>query len=74
LRQGIVDDFNSALNATQRLMIWDAKHSFILFCRQFECWKLRTDGYLKALADNQISVNKYCSRTDSGLVFWFQKS
>jgi LacI family transcriptional regulator len=27
--------------------------------------KLRTDGYLKALADNQISVNKKLFRTDS---------
>jgi LacI family transcriptional regulator len=59
----IVDDFNSALNATQRLIDLGCKN-IALFSSvdNLSVGKLRTDGYLKALADNKFLLIKYCSK------------
>jgi LacI family transcriptional regulator len=63
----IVDDYNSALNATQRLIDLGCKN-IALFSSvdNLSVGKLRTDGYLKALADNSIAINPtIVLRTDS---------
>jgi LacI family transcriptional regulator len=63
----VVDDFNSAVNATQRLIDLGCKN-IALFSSvdNLSVGKLRTDGYLKALKDNNIAINKnIILRTDS---------
>jgi LacI family transcriptional regulator len=63
----IVDDFNSAVNSTQRLIDLGCKN-IALFSSvdNLSVGKLRTDGYLKALANNNISVDQnIVLRTDS---------
>ena len=54
----VVDDFNSALNSTQRLIDLGCKN-IALFSSvdELSVGKLRTDGYLQALQDNNITVN-----------------
>ena len=55
----VVDDFNSALNSTQRLIDLGCKN-IALFSSldELSVGKLRTDGYLQALRDNGVSVNE----------------
>tara|TARA_R110002126_G_scaffold50755_1_gene139610 strand:+ start:148 stop:1173 length:1026 start_codon:yes stop_codon:yes gene_type:complete len=63
----VVDDFNSALNSTQRLIDLGCKN-IALFSSvdNLSVGKLRTEGYLKALKDNNISLNEnIILRTDS---------
>ena len=63
----IVDDFNSALNSTQRLIDLGCKN-IALFSSvdNLSVGKLRTEGYLKALKDNNILLNEnIILRTDS---------
>lgn len=63
----IVDDFDSALNSTQRLIDLGCKN-IALFSSidNLSVGKLRADGYLKALEKNNIAVNPdLILRTDS---------
>lgn len=63
----VVDDFDSALNSTQHLIDLGCKN-IALFSSvdNLSVGKLRVDGYLKALADNNIPVNEnLIIRTDS---------
>jgi LacI family transcriptional regulator len=63
----VVDDFDSALNSTQHLIDLGCKN-IALFSSvdNLSVGKLRADGYLKALADNNIVVNEnLIIRTDS---------
>ncbi|MDL2141538.1 LacI family DNA-binding transcriptional regulator [Flavobacterium tructae] len=63
----IVDDFDSALNSTQHLIDLGCKNiALISSVDNLSVGKLRADGYLKALADNNILVNEnIILRTDS---------
>jgi len=63
----VVDDFDSALNATQHLIDIGCKN-IALFSSvdNLSVGKLRVEGYLKALQNNNIAVNeKLIVRTDS---------
>ena len=63
----IVDDFDSALNATQHLIDLGCK-DIALFSSvdNLSVGKLRAEGYLKALKDNNIAINQnIILRTDS---------
>lgn len=63
----VVDDFNSALNSTQRLIDLGCKN-IALFSSvdNLSVGKLRTNGYLKALENNDIAINEtIIIRTDS---------
>ncbi|WP_291097031.1 MULTISPECIES: LacI family DNA-binding transcriptional regulator [unclassified Flavobacterium] len=63
----IVDDFDSALNATQHLIDLGCKN-IALFSSvdNLSVGKLRAEGYLKALKDNNIEINQnIILRTDS---------
>jgi LacI family transcriptional regulator len=63
----VVDDFDSALNATQHLVDLGCKN-IALFSSvdNLSVGKLRAEGYLKALKDNHIEVNQdIILRTDS---------
>lgn len=63
----IVDDFDSALNATQHLIDLGCK-KIALFSSvdNLSVGKLRAEGYLKALADSNIAVNEsIIIRTDA---------
>ena len=63
----IVDDFDSALNSTQRLIDLGCKN-IALFSSidNLSVGKLRAEGYLKALEKNNISINPtIILRTDS---------
>ncbi|TCN60548.1 LacI family transcriptional regulator [Flavobacterium circumlabens] len=63
----VVDDFDSALNSTQHLINIGCKNiALISSVDNLSVGKLRADGYLKALRDNNIPVNeKIILRTDS---------
>ncbi|MWB95649.1 substrate-binding domain-containing protein [Flavobacterium sp. GA093] len=63
----VVDDFDSALNSTQHLIDLGCKNiALISSVDNLSVGKLRADGYLKALKDNNISLNeKIIIRTDS---------
>ncbi|KQB38269.1 LacI family DNA-binding transcriptional regulator [Flavobacterium aquidurense] len=63
----VVDDFDSALNSTQHLINLGCKNiALISSVDNLSVGKLRADGYLKALTDNNIPVNeKIILRTDS---------
>jgi len=63
----IVDDYNSALHSTQRLIDLGCKNIALLSSvDNLSVGKLRADGYLQALKDNNISVNEnIILRTDS---------
>jgi len=63
----VVDDFDSALNSTQHLINLGCKNiALISSVDNLSVGKLRADGYLKALKDNNIPLNeKIILRTDS---------
>ena len=63
----IVDDFDSALNATQRLIDLGCKNIALLSSvDNLSVGKLRVEGYLKALKNNNIPINRnIILRTDS---------
>lgn len=63
----VVDDFDSALNSTQHLINLGCKNiALISSVDNLSVGKLRADGFLKALKDNNIPVNeKIILRTDS---------
>lgn len=63
----IVDDFDSALNSTQHLIDLGCKNIALLSSvDNLSVGKLRAEGYLQALKNNNISVNnKIILRTDS---------
>nr|WP_315219592.1 LacI family DNA-binding transcriptional regulator [uncultured Flavobacterium sp.] len=63
----VVDDFDSALNSTQHLIDLGCKNiALISSVDNLSVGKLRADGYLKALKDNNIPVNdNIIIRTDS---------
>lgn len=63
----IVDDFDSVFNSTQHLINLGCKNiALISSIDNLSVGKLRANGYLKALKDNNISVNeKIIIRTDS---------
>ena len=63
----VVDDFDSALDSTQHLINLGCKNiALISSVDNLSVGKLRADGYLKALKDNNIPVNeKIILRTDS---------
>lgn len=63
----VVDDFDSALNSTRHLINLGCKNiALISSVDNLSVGKLRTDGYLKALKDNNIPINeKIILRTDS---------
>lgn len=63
----VVDDFDSALNSTQHLIDLGCKNIALLSSvDNLSVGKLRADGYLKALADNNIPINEnLIIRTDS---------
>lgn len=63
----VVDDFDSALNSTQHLINIGCKNiALISSVDNLSVGKLRADGYLKALKDNNIPLNeKIILRTDS---------
>lgn len=63
----VVDDFDSALNSTQHLINIGCKNiALISSVDNLSVGKLRAEGYLKALKDNNIPVNeKIILRTDS---------
>jgi LacI family transcriptional regulator len=63
----IVDDFDSALNATQHLINIGCKNIALLSSiDNLSVGKLRAEGYLKALENNNIPVmNNIILRTDS---------
>ncbi len=55
----VVDDYDSAINVTQRLIDTGCKNiALISSVDDLSVGKLRTEGYLKALADNGIAVNE----------------
>ena len=63
----VVDDFDSALNATQHLInIGCKKIALFSSIDNLSVGKLRTEGYLKALQNNNIAINTdLILRTDS---------
>jgi LacI family transcriptional regulator len=63
----IVDDFDSALNSTQRLIDLGCKNIALLSSvDNLSVGKLRAEGYLKALKNNNIPINEnIILRTDS---------
>jgi LacI family transcriptional regulator len=63
----IVDDFDSAFNSTKRLIEMGCKNIALLSSiDNLSVGKLRADGYLKALEDNNIPINEnIILRTDS---------
>ncbi len=63
----VVDDFDSALNATQHLIDIGCKNiALFSSADNLSVGKLRLEGYLKALQNNNIAVNeKLILRTDS---------
>jgi LacI family transcriptional regulator len=63
----VVDDFDSALNATQHLInIGCKKIALFSSIDNLSVGKLRADGYLKALQNNNIAINTdLILRTDS---------
>jgi LacI family transcriptional regulator len=63
----VVDDFDSALNSTQHLINLGCKNiALISSVDNLSVGKLRAEGYLKALKDNNIPVNEnVILRTDS---------
>ena len=63
----VVDDFDSALNATQHLInIGCKKIALFSSIDNLSVGKLRTEGYLKALQNNNIAINSdLILRTDS---------
>jgi LacI family transcriptional regulator len=63
----IVDDFDSALDSTQHLINLGCKNIALLSSiDNLSVGKLRAEGYLKALKNNNIAVNKdIILRTDS---------
>lgn len=63
----VVDDFDSALNSTQHLINLGCKNiALISSVDNLSVGKLRAEGYLKALRDNNIPVNEnIILRTDS---------
>ena len=63
----VVDDFDSALDSTQHLINLGCKNiALISSVDNLSVGKLRADGYLKALKNNNIPVNeKIILRTDS---------
>ncbi|PXY45488.1 LacI family DNA-binding transcriptional regulator [Flavobacterium hydrophilum] len=63
----VVDDFDSALNSTQHLISLGCKNiALISSVDNLSVGKLRADGYLKALKNNNIPVNeKIILRTNS---------
>ncbi|CAI2766599.1 LacI family DNA-binding transcriptional regulator [Flavobacterium collinsii] len=63
----VVDDFDSALNSTQHLIDLGCKNiALISSVDNLSVGKLRADGYLKALKDNNIQINEnIILRTDS---------
>ncbi|OOG74541.1 LacI family DNA-binding transcriptional regulator [Flavobacterium sp. A45] len=63
----IVDDFDSGHNATQHLIDLGCKNiALISSVDNLSVGKLRADGYLKALKDNNIEINEnIIIRTDS---------
>jgi LacI family transcriptional regulator len=63
----VVDDFDSALNATQHLIDLGCKNiALVSSVDNLSVGKLRADGYLKALEINKIPVNEnIILRTDS---------
>jgi LacI family transcriptional regulator len=55
----IVDDFDSAFNSTKRLIDLGCKNIALLSSiDNLSVGKLRVDGYLKALEDNNIPINE----------------
>ncbi|GIZ07333.1 LacI family DNA-binding transcriptional regulator [Flavobacterium sp. UMI-01] len=55
----IVDDYESAVNVTQRLIDTGCKNiALVSSVDNLSVGKLRTDGYLKALKENGIPVNE----------------
>ncbi|MCW2117910.1 LacI family DNA-binding transcriptional regulator [Flavobacterium sp. 7A] len=55
----IVDDFDSGLNVTKRLIKLGCKNiALISSIENLSVGKLRADGYLKALTDNGITINE----------------
>ncbi|MFH6987012.1 LacI family DNA-binding transcriptional regulator [Flavobacterium collinsii] len=63
----VVDDFDSALNSTQHLIDLGCRNiALISSVDNLSVGKLRADGYLKALKDNNIQINEnIILRTDS---------
>jgi LacI family transcriptional regulator len=63
----IVDDFDSALNATQKLIDLGCKNiALVSSIDNLSVGKLRAEGYLKALNNNNIPINEnIILRTDS---------
>ncbi|MEC5164367.1 LacI family transcriptional regulator [Flavobacterium sp. PL11] len=63
----IVDDFDSALNSTQHLLDLGCKNIALLSSiDNLSVGKLRAEGYLKALENNNITINdSIIIRTDS---------
>lgn len=63
----VVDDFDSALNVTQRLIDTGCKNiALISSIDNLSVGKLRTEGYLQALKNNNIPLNeKLILHTDS---------
>lgn len=63
----IVDDFDSGHNATQHLIDLGCKNiALISSVDNLSVGKLRAEGYLKALSDNNITINEnIIIRTDS---------
>jgi LacI family transcriptional regulator len=63
----VVDDFNSALNATQKLIdLGCRKIALLSSIDNLSVGKLRAEGYLIALKDNNISLDEnIILRTDS---------
>jgi LacI family transcriptional regulator len=63
----VVDDFDSALNATQHLINLGCKNiALVSSVDNLSVGKLRVEGYLKALKNNSIAVNKnLILRTDT---------
>jgi len=63
----VVDDYDSALNVTQRLIDTGCKNiALISSVDNLSVGKLRTEGYLQALKNNNIPLNeKIILRTDS---------
>ncbi|KLT71675.1 MULTISPECIES: LacI family DNA-binding transcriptional regulator [Flavobacterium] len=63
----VVDDYDSALNSTQHLINLGCKNiALISSVDNLSVGKLRADGYLKALENNNIAINeKIILRTDS---------
>lgn len=55
----VVDDFDSALNATQHLINIGCKNiALVSSVDNLSVGKLRTEGYLKALENNNIKINQ----------------